>query len=87
MPRMYVTTKDTDKTSQVGDVGLLEYLGYKDMNKIKSVLKSRTFWTAVILFLVAGVDGIKDLIPQVLQLPLEGLLTLLVGWFRVNPRQ
>lgn len=56
------------------------------MDKIKLALKSRTFWTVVVLFIVGGFDGVKDLIPQALQLPLEGFLTLLAGYFRVNPK-
>ena len=55
-------------------------------DKIVRAFKSRTFWSAVVMFLVAGVDGIKDLIPEALQLPIDGVLTLLVGYFRVNPK-
>ncbi len=74
-----------DTTDQVGSV--LFKNKYKiSMNKFLLVFRSRTFWAAVVLFLVAGVDGIKDLIPEALQLPINGLLTLLVGYFRVNPK-
>lgn len=58
----------------------------KYMNKYLGLLKSRTFWSAVVLFLVAGVDGIKDLIPHAVQLPLDVVLTALVGYFRANPK-
>lgn len=57
------------------------------IKKILSALKSRTFWTVVVLFLVSGVDGIRETIPEGLQLPIDGFLTILAGYFRVNPRQ
>lgn len=55
-------------------------------NKIIAVLKSRTFWTAVVLFLVAGVEGIRDMIPAAAQTPINFILTILIGYFRVNPK-
>ena len=56
-------------------------------SKILAALKSRTVWTGVVLFLVAGVDGIKDLIPQTIQMPLDIVLTYLIVHFRVNAKQ
>ncbi len=55
--------------------------------KIIQALQSRTFWTGVLLFLVAGVEGIRDMIPASLQLPISAVLAILVGYFRVSPRQ
>lgn len=54
--------------------------------KIILALKSRTFWSAVALFVVSGIDGVKDLIPVSAQLPIDAILTAMVGYFRVNTR-
>jgi len=56
------------------------------MNKIKSALSSRTVWSAIVLFLVAGFQGVQDLLPPALVTPVLGVLTALVAYFRVNPR-
>lgn len=53
------------------------------MNKI---FKSRTFWAAVIAFLVAVVPQAEELLGGAFE-PVMGLLTLLVGYFKVNPSQ
>lgn len=56
------------------------------MNKILVLLKSRTVWTIVVLFLVSGVEGIKDMIPVAAQTPVQFILSALAAYFRVNPK-
>lgn len=56
------------------------------MKKILMALKSRTVWTVVVLFLVSGVQGIQDLLPASAVVPIQGLLTFLVAYFRVTPK-
>lgn len=55
------------------------------MSKFSLTLKSRTFWTIVVLFLVNGVTAIHSSIP-VDALPLvDGFLSILGIYFHVNP--
>lgn len=56
------------------------------MNFFEKLLKSRTNWTILVMFLVNGVAGIKAFIP-VGWLPLiDGLLGILAVYFRMNPK-
>lgn len=57
-----------------------------NMSKLWKVFQSRTFWTIVVMFVVNGITGIRDLIP-VAYLPfIDGALGLLAIYFRANPR-
>lgn len=57
------------------------------MDKILKALKSKTFWTAVVLFAIAGFEGVRELIPANLVVPVEACLTFLIGYFKVTPSQ
>lgn len=57
------------------------------MQKLKLILKSRTVWTLVALFLVNGVAGIHDAIPESALPAIDGLLGILVVYFHINPSQ
>jgi hypothetical protein len=57
------------------------------MEKLKQVLKSRTFWTIVIMFLLGGLQAITDYLPEGLFIFIQGGLTLLATYFKVNPSQ
>lgn len=57
------------------------------MDKIIKALTSRTFWTIIILFVIAGFNGVQQFIPASLVTPIEGVLTFLVVYFKVNPSQ
>lgn len=51
------------------------------------ILKSRTFWTLVVTFLVAGVSGIREsFTPEVFTFIMAGLLAL-ASYFKANPSQ
>ena len=54
------------------------------MAKYFTLLRSRTFLSGLLLFLVAGFDGIRHLIPGDHYTVIAGLLALAVGYFRVN---
>lgn len=57
------------------------------MKKIIQTLKSRTFWTLAVLFVVNGVAGVHDMIPA-LYLPfVDGILGILSVYFHINPSQ
>ena len=57
------------------------------MNKILKALKSRTVWTVIVMFIISGVDGIREIIPSNALPMVEGILGLLAIYFRVNTRQ
>ncbi len=52
-----------------------------------SILKSRTFWTVVAMFVVGGVNGVLPVLPAPVQTLAEGLLGVLAVYFHVNPSQ
>ena len=50
-------------------------------------LKSRTVWVIVILFIINGIAGVREMIP-VMWLPMiDGVLSILAIYFRINPKQ
>lgn len=49
-------------------------------------LKSRTVWTVVLMFLVGGVSGIKDVIPADFMPYINGLLAIAAIYFRTHAR-
>jgi hypothetical protein len=55
------------------------------MKKIIKALSSRTVWSVIILFLISGVDGVQNLIPADMLTPIQFVLALLAGYFKVNP--
>lgn len=57
------------------------------MKKFLLVLKSRTVWSAVALFLVGGVSAISDIVPDAIETPLMMILTGMVAYFKVTPSQ
>lgn len=56
------------------------------METLKKALSSRTCWTILILFLVGGLTEVQQFVPDNLQGLVEGLLAVLAGYFRLNPR-
>lgn len=57
---------------------------FNSMDITKKLVKSRTFWTVIIMFLVNGFNGIHDLIPAGFVPILDGFLSFAVIYFRVN---
>ena len=56
------------------------------MNKLSMVLKSRTAWTVVLMFVVGGVQAVDMFIPVGAQPVVEGLLAIVALYFRANPK-
>ncbi len=52
-----------------------------------SILKSRTVWTVVVMFIVGGTNAVASFIPAGWETPIMGVLTILAGYFHVNPSQ
>ena len=51
------------------------------------LLKSRTFWTIVVMFLISGFEGIRELFkPEVFTFIMAGLAAL-AAYFKKNPSQ
>lgn len=57
------------------------------MQKIWLALKSRTFWTLVVLFIVNGVSGVHEMIPAGWVPLVDTVLGFLTVYFHVNPSQ
>lgn len=55
--------------------------------KILLALKSRTAWTAVLMFVVNGLQGIKPLLSPQWMSVVDAMLTVLIVLFHVNPSQ
>lgn len=54
---------------------------------MKKLLRSRTFWTLVIMFVISGIEGIRETIdPQLFTFIMAGL-TALAGYFKMSPSQ
>lgn len=57
------------------------------MQKLVQVLKSRTFWTLVVMVLVNGIPSVRESIPASAQPVVDIALGLLATYFHVNPSQ
>jgi len=57
------------------------------MNKILNYLKSRTVWTILVLFLINGIQGIRNFIPANWLPLIDGILSILAIYFRIDQRQ
>lgn len=55
-------------------------------SKLWLALRSRTVWSIIALFVVSGVDGVRDLLPGTWLPAVQSLLGFLTVYFRVNPR-
>lgn len=62
------------------------YLYHPKGYSIMKYLKSRTVITAVVMFLFNGLQAIEQSIPQDLYIAINGLLTIAIGYFRINTR-
>lgn len=57
------------------------------MENLSKLLKSRQFWTIVVLFVVNGVGGVREFVPAEVLPALNALLGVLTVYFRVKPVQ
>lgn len=55
------------------------------MNKIIAGLKSRTVWTAFVMFLINTIPMISEVLPEQWKAFANSVLGLLVFYFRVTP--
>ena len=54
------------------------------MNKLKAAFGSRTVWTIAIMFVVSGIEGIRENLGVVYE-PLMALLSIAAVYFKINP--
>ena len=72
------------------EIEYLEEISVKSKNmmtKLGLMFKSRTFWTLVVMFLVNGIAGIHNMIPATWLPFVDGILGILVIYFKLNPSQ
>lgn len=50
-------------------------------------LKSRTVWVIIVLFIINGITGVREFFPEVLLPLVDGALSILAIYFRVNTKQ
>ncbi len=55
------------------------------MEKIIKALSSRTVWVICLMFVIGGVEAISGVIPGSVMVPLQGFLSFLAIYFKVNP--
>lgn len=55
------------------------------MNKLALALKSRTFWTIVVIVLLNSFPQVKQYLPGDVSDAINGILGLLAAYFHVNP--
>lgn len=57
---------------------------------IKTLLgyfRSRTVWTLIVLFVVNGLEGVRELVTPAQLMIVDAILMILGIYFRVRPRQ
>ena len=54
---------------------------------MEKILKSRTVWVILATFMLAGFEGIREFIPEAIQIYVYGGLGLLATYFKLNPSQ
>ena len=55
--------------------------------KILLALKSRTFWTLVMMFIINGISGIRESINPTALTLIDTVLTVVATYLHVNPSQ
>lgn len=58
-----------------------------NMNKIKQTVNSRTIWVLVFLFVLNGIDGIRNQIDPQALFWIDFILTGFASYFKINPSQ
>ncbi len=53
----------------------------------KKAITSRTIITLIIMFLIAGIDGIRELFDPNIFTAIMAVLTGLAGFYKINPSQ
>ena len=56
------------------------------MQTVLKALRSRTVWAGILLFLLSGVEGVREMVSAEWLTPLSAILAVLVGYFRARPR-
>lgn len=51
------------------------------------LLKSKTNWTILVMFLIGGFEATVQFIPDVIETPLLGVLAVAALFFKMNPSQ
>lgn len=57
------------------------------METLIKIIKSRTTWTIILMFIVGGIDAVSGFIPEGTKELIMGQLSLLAVYFKINPSQ
>jgi hypothetical protein len=56
------------------------------MNTLYKAIQSRTIWTIAVMFLIGGIQALQPIMDAETYVLLNGLMSLLAGYFRLNAR-
>lgn len=56
------------------------------MNMLYKAIQSRTVWTIAVMFVIGGVQALESVMSPETFVVVQGALSLLAAYFRVNPR-
>lgn len=59
----------------------------QNMDKFNKMFFSRTFWTLVLMFAFGGLQALEGIVTPDLYILIQGLLTALATYFKLNPSQ
>ena len=54
---------------------------------MEKLLRSRTFWTVIVMFLLGGLQAVSQFMPNELYAFINTILLGLAGYFKLNPSQ
>lgn len=57
------------------------------METLLKILKSRTVWTIVVIFVINGVQAVHSFIPVTYLPAIDGILSIFAVYFKINPSQ
>lgn len=56
------------------------------MNTLFKAIQSRTVWTIALMFIIGGVQAVEGILPADAFIALNGALSILAAYFRLNPK-
>ena len=57
------------------------------MTKISLLLRSRSFWVLIAMFVITGTNALIPFMPAELQLLVQAVLTALLAYLKISPSQ
>lgn len=87
VPTVAAPAPTTVPSAASGVASIINYLKTIPMSKFEQLLSSRTFWTIVIMLAFNLISYIHPFVSDAVFTVINGGLTLIAGYFKVNPSQ